>query len=79
MCIRDSPLPPAAAGIGPIGNAANGMGGVANENRVNVGDFVAGDSIDEGVEIIAQLQHGNLVNESQLQGAGTRARRKAVK
>jgi len=72
------PLPPAAEGIGPIGNAANVMG-VANENRVNVGDFVAGDAIDEGVEIIAQLQHGNLVNESQLQGPGTRARRKAVK
>lgn len=72
------PLPPAAGGMGPIGNNANAMG-VANENRVNVGDFVAGDAIDEGVEIIAQLQHGNLVNENQLQGAGTRARRKAVK
>ena len=69
------PLPPAAGGIGPIGNAGN----AANENRVNVGDFVAGDAIDEGVELIAQLQHGNLVNDSQLQGAGTRARRKAVK
>ena len=73
------PLPPGAGGIGPIGNAANAMGGIANENRVNVGDFVAGDAIDEGVEIIAQLQHGNLVNDSQLQGPGTRARRKAVK
>jgi len=70
------PLPPGAEGIGPLGNA-NVM--AANENRVNVGDFVAGDAIDEGVEIIAQLQHGNLVNESQLQGPGTRARRKAVK
>lgn len=70
------PLPPGAEGIGPIGNASAML---ANVNRVNVGDFVAGDAIDEGVEIIAQLQHGNLVNESQLQGPGTRARRKAVR
>ena len=52
---------------------------VANENRVNPGEFVANDEIDEGVILLAQLQHGTFVDENQQQGPGTRARRKAVK
>ncbi|EED92123.1 WD40-repeat protein, partial [Thalassiosira pseudonana CCMP1335] len=46
---------------------------------MNPGDFIANDSIDEGVTLIAQMQHGNVVNENQQQGVGTRAKRKTVK
>ena len=49
-----------------------------NNDRVNLGDFIANDAIDEGVTLIAKMQHGEAFHENQ-QGVGTRTRRKAVK
>lgn len=49
-----------------------------NDDRGNPGEFIANDAIDEGVTLIARMQHGEAIRESQ-QGVGTRARRKAVK
>jgi len=43
------------------------------------GEFVANNSIDEGVRLISLLQHGELQSDDQFQGAGTRSRRKKVK
>ncbi|KAL3793670.1 hypothetical protein HJC23_010242 [Cyclotella cryptica] len=62
--------------IGPVRNVD--VAGI-HENRGNPGDFVASDAIDEGVTLLAQLQHGEIVRDSQQQGVGTRAQRKAVK
>ena len=70
------PLPPGAEGEDLIGNSVNVAN--ANHNGGNIGEFVANDAIDEGVEVIARMQHGEIIRENQ-QGVGTRARRKAVK
>ena len=43
------------------------------------GDFVANNRIDEGVTLIAQLQHGPITEESRLQGRVTRTGKKAVR
>jgi len=71
--------------VPPLPPGAEGFGGVANQeadpnviNRANPGDFVANDEIDEGVELLAQLQHGDFAANIQ-QGVNTRGRRKAVK
>ena len=68
------PLPPGAGGspigglVGPVRNNAAGV--------INPGAFVAGSEIDEGVRLIAKMQHGEVLPESQM---GTRSQRKAVK
>ena len=72
-------VPPLPAG------AEHGVGAEAainNGNRNNgpiPGTFVASNEIDEGVILLARLQHGDLPESSQFQGAGTRSRRKKVK
>lgn len=70
----------AVAGLLPDadGAAGNINLGNLNDNRGNPGDFVANDAIDEGVTLVARMQHGEIIRESQ-QGVGTRAQRKAVK
>jgi len=66
------PLPVGAEfGVGAIAVDANG-----NRDAVD-GTFVANSDIDEGVSLLARLQHGDLPEISQ--GAGTRSRRKKVK
>jgi len=62
-----------------IGLARNVNVAGINENRGDPGEFIASDAIDEGVTLLAQLQHGEIVRESQQQGVGTRAQRKSVK
>ena len=69
-------LPPPAEDGDPVMNIANVPN--ADNNQGNPGDFVANDAVDEGVSILAKMQHGEAIRESQ-QGVGTRARRKAVK
>jgi hypothetical protein len=61
-----------------VPNVPPGVAGNLNDERGNPGDFVANDEIDEGVTLLARMQHGDVVHESH-QGVGTRARRKAVK
>ena len=54
----------------------------ANGNRIiapTAGAFISNGEIDEGVSLLARLQHGDLPENSQHQGAGTRSRRKKVK
>ena len=46
------------------------------ENNDNPGAFVANDILDEGIRLVARLQHGEMIQES---GPGTRSRRKQVK
>ena len=72
------PLPPGAGGIGFDGNV-NRMGANNENNRANPGDFVANNFIDEGVTLLAQLQHGAYTNDSIQHGPSTRAQKKAVK
>jgi len=81
------PLPPAAAGnpppaAVPVAAAAavgpNQAAGQGDQNEINPGGFVANDSIDEGVKLLAKLQHGAVLDE-QARGPGTRSRRLAVK
>lgn len=70
------PLPPAAAAA-----AANAQGN--NQNRDENGDiiepgrFVANDTIDEGVKMVAKFQHGASLEE-RMAAPGTRSRRAAV-
>lgn len=68
------PLPP---------GAEFGIGFEMSDNNVNgtsaPGTFVANNEIDEGVSLLSRLQHGELIENTQLQGAGTRSRRKKVK
>ena len=64
-------VPPLPAG------AEFGIGADAN-NASSSGTFVANSEIDEGVTLLSRLQHGDLPDD-QMQGAGTRARRKKVK
>jgi hypothetical protein len=47
----------AAAAVGP--NQAAGQG---DQNEINPGGFVANDSIDEGVKLLAKLQHGAVLD-----------------
>ena len=76
---QQNPLAPNAnAGSQEDADVPPGVAGNPIDNRGNPGDFVASDEIDEGVTLIARMQHGDIVHESQ-QGVGTRARRKAVK
>jgi hypothetical protein len=51
-------------------------GGANNNNNIVAGMFVANDALDEGVRIVAKLQHGEVIQENN--GPGTRARRKKV-
>ena len=71
------PLPRGAEfGLGAEAAAAN------NNNHAPgavIGAFVANDEIDEGVMLLTRLLHGELPENSQFQGAGTRSRRKKVK
>ncbi len=73
------PLPAGAEfGIG----AEAALNNNNNNNQANApqaGTFVANDEIDEGVVLISRLLHGDLNDSSQLEGAGTRSRRKKVK
>jgi hypothetical protein len=86
------PLPAAVAAAAPVAGgrasvavaaaaAANGQN-LANrqneQNGVDPGSFVANDKMDEGVKLVAKLQHGAPLDE-RLGGPGTRARRQAVK
>lgn len=53
-------------------------GNEGNINReINTGAFVANDVLDEGVQIIGKLQHGERAQESS--GPGTRSRHRKVK
>jgi hypothetical protein len=70
------PLPAGAEGVGVARNV--NLAGANQNNRGNPGEFVANDVIDEGVTLIARMQHGDLVRESQ-RGVGTRAQGKTVK
>ncbi|KAL7463577.1 hypothetical protein ACHAXS_003932, partial [Conticribra weissflogii] len=71
-------VPPLPPGAEAFGGAANQEADINIINRANPGDFVANDEIDEGVELLAQLQHGDFAANVQ-QGVNTRGRRKAVK
>ena len=67
----------------PLG-AEIGIGAeaAANNNRANGpvgGAFIANSDIDEGVLLLSRMQHGDVPEQSQLNGAGTRSRRKKVK
>lgn len=59
-----------------INNPAAVANGDNNNNVINPGTFVANNTMDEGVRIVAMLQHGEVVQENN--GPGTRARRKKV-
>jgi hypothetical protein len=94
LAIPIPPLPPAVAAAAPVAGgrvivpaavaaaaAANGQNLVNRQNEqngVDPGSFVANDKIDEGVKLVAKLQHGAPLDE-RLGGPGTRARRLAVK
>lgn len=75
------PLPPGAgAGLiqGEAGAGSNqGEAGAAGRSAVAEGSFVANNAIDEGVRLIAKLQHGDTVEDQP--GPATRSSRKAVK
>jgi hypothetical protein len=43
------------------------------------GSFIANDDIDEGVILISRLQHGEMSENLNVQGLGTRSRRKKIK
>jgi WD40 repeat protein len=68
------PLPP----LPPPPGVAGGQNHIAGGLAENPGAFVANDAIDEGVKLIAKLQHGASVDE-RMGGQGTRARRAPVK
>jgi hypothetical protein len=58
----------------------NGVGnGAVNNHGSAPGAFVASDTVDEGVRLLSKLQHGELIEQNEHQGAGTRSRRKKVK
>jgi hypothetical protein len=90
LAIPIPPLPPAAAAAAPVADgranasAAVAAAAAANANRQNErngvvpGSFVANDKMDEGVKLVAKLQHGAPLDE-RAGGPGTRARRQAVK
>jgi WD40 repeat protein len=67
---------PVAAAPVAVAAAAAPNGGANNNNNIIAGAFVANDTLDEGVRIVAKLQHGEVVQEDN--GPGTRARRKKV-
>lgn len=73
------PLPP---GVPAVDGAAGvgGDGGGGNDNNIDrpEGSFVANGNMDEGVRLIAKLQHGDILQANE-QGPSTRARRKAIK
>jgi hypothetical protein len=86
------PLPAGVAGAAPAAGgraslavaaaaAANGRNLAIRQNEqngVDPGSFVANDKMDEGVKLVAKLQHGAPLDERAV-GPGTRARRQAVK
>jgi hypothetical protein len=94
LAIPIPPLPPAVAAAAPVAGgraiasaavaaaaAANGQNLVNRQNErngVDPGSFVANDKMDEGVKLVAKLQHGAPLDE-RAGGPGTRARRLAVK
>lgn len=58
-------------------NAGDNANEAAGENNANPGAFVANDIMDEGIRLVAKLQHGDVVIQET--GPGTRSRRKLVK
>lgn len=91
LAIPLPPLPPSVAAAAPIAGghalppvavaaaaAANGQNQANRQNGVDPGSFVANDKLDEGVKLLAKLQHGAPLDE-RAGGPGTRARRAAVK
>lgn len=66
------PLPPPAAPDPDHVNADQ------NDNDTDAGDFVANDTIDEGVKLLSKLQHG-ATTEERAALPGTRSRRAPVK
>jgi hypothetical protein len=88
LAIPIPPLPLAVAAAAPVPGAAVAAAAVANgqnlanrqneRNGVDPGSFVANDKMDEGVKLVAKLQHGAPLDE-RAGGPGTRARRQAVK
>lgn len=74
------PLPAAAAAVAapPVAAGQGEAAGQGNQNEINPGAFVANATIDEGVKLLAKLQHGAVLDE-QANGPGTRSRRAAVK
>ena len=75
---------PAAAVALPVAPGAPAAGGDQIQQEVNnlnaniaAGIFVFNDTIDEGVSVVAKLQHGEAQESNS--GPGTRARRKTVK
>eukprot|EP00977_Amphora_coffeiformis_P005716 scaffold1211_cov169-Amphora_coffeaeformis.AAC.15 len=70
------PLPPLPAGAQQIQQQEPVPPAPVEEEEV--GRFVAGNGIDEGVQLLSKMQHGTTVDEG-LGGHGTRSRRDAVK
>ena len=71
-------VPPLPAGA-ENGIGAEVVGADGNPIVSEPGAFVANSEIDEGVLLLSRFQHGDLVEDTQFRGAGTRSRRKKVK
>lgn len=68
------PLPPLP---GPSGETAQGES-AQNQDAIVLGEFVANDTVDEGVKLISKFRHVSAEDEHP-PGPGTRSRRSIVK